>query len=127
MNAMTTALNPTFSPRRRGTIPRVGTLTSGKVSPMDSNEFECERYAILSRGRGKGEGGQCSPAHLVPGFKVRIFWGILILTWLSTLGGHASGTNDAFAQGVELSRAGEFPDSTAAFDKAAQARPAGGT
>ncbi len=36
-------------------------------------------------------------------------------------------TNDFFAQGVELSRDGQFPEAAAAFEKAAQARPAGGT
>ncbi len=36
-------------------------------------------------------------------------------------------TNDFFAQGVELSRAGQFPEAAAAFEKSAQARPAAGT
>jgi hypothetical protein len=35
-------------------------------------------------------------------------------------------TNDFFAQGVELSRAGQFPEAAAAFEKGAQARPACG-
>jgi tetratricopeptide (TPR) repeat protein len=36
-------------------------------------------------------------------------------------------TNNAFAQGVELSRAGQFPEAAAAFEKSAQAQPASGT
>jgi tetratricopeptide (TPR) repeat protein len=36
-------------------------------------------------------------------------------------------TNDFFAQGVALSQAGQFPEAAAAFEQAAQARPAGGT
>ena len=36
-------------------------------------------------------------------------------------------TNDIFAQGVGLSRAGQFPEAAAAFEAAAQTRPAGGT
>jgi tetratricopeptide (TPR) repeat protein len=36
-------------------------------------------------------------------------------------------TNEFFAQGVELSRAGQFPEATAAFEKSAQAQPAAGT
>jgi tetratricopeptide (TPR) repeat protein len=36
-------------------------------------------------------------------------------------------TNDFFAHGVELSRAGQFPEAAAAFEKAAQAGPACGT
>jgi tetratricopeptide (TPR) repeat protein len=36
-------------------------------------------------------------------------------------------TNDFFAKGVELGRGGQFPEAAAAFEKAAQARPACGT
>src|SRR5208282_2414671 len=36
-------------------------------------------------------------------------------------------TNDFFAQGIELGRAGQFPEAAAAFEKAAQARLACGT
>ena len=36
-------------------------------------------------------------------------------------------TNDFFAQGVELSRAGQFPEAAAAFEKSAQTQPAAGT
>jgi len=36
-------------------------------------------------------------------------------------------TNDFFAQGVELSRAGQFPEAAAAFEKSARVRPAAGT
>jgi tetratricopeptide (TPR) repeat protein len=36
-------------------------------------------------------------------------------------------TNDFFAQGVGLSRAGQFPEAAAAFEKAEQAQPACGT
>jgi tetratricopeptide (TPR) repeat protein len=39
----------------------------------------------------------------------------------------AGGTNDTFLQGIELGRDGEFPEATAAFEKAAQAHPAVGT
>jgi len=40
---------------------------------------------------------------------------------------HAAATNDFFAQGIVLSRAGQFPDAAAAFEKTAQAQPASGT
>jgi len=36
-------------------------------------------------------------------------------------------TNGFFAQGVELGRAGQFPEAAAAFEKSAQAQPAAGT
>ena len=36
-------------------------------------------------------------------------------------------TNDFFAQGVELSRAGQFPEAAAAFEKSAQMQPTAGT
>ena len=36
-------------------------------------------------------------------------------------------TNDFFAQGVELSQDGQFPEAAAAFEKSAQAQPAAGT
>ncbi len=36
-------------------------------------------------------------------------------------------TNSFFAQGVEFSRSGQFPEAAAAFEKSAQARPAAGT
>lgn len=36
-------------------------------------------------------------------------------------------TNDFFAQGVEFSRAGQFPEAAAAFEKSALAQPASGT
>lgn len=36
-------------------------------------------------------------------------------------------TNDFFAQGVELSQAGQFPEAAAAFEKSAKAQPATGT
>ncbi|HEX5399911.1 MAG TPA: tetratricopeptide repeat protein [Verrucomicrobiae bacterium] len=36
-------------------------------------------------------------------------------------------TNDFFEAGVELNRAGQFPEAAAAFEKSAQARPAVGT
>jgi len=36
-------------------------------------------------------------------------------------------TNDFFQQGVELSRAGQFPEAAAAFEKSTQAQPACGT
>jgi tetratricopeptide (TPR) repeat protein len=39
---------------------------------------------------------------------------------------HAA-TNDFFANGVELSRAGQFPEAASAFEKAAAAQPACGT
>ncbi len=67
--------------------------------------------------------------NLVHGFNARIFQGILtlILAWVFALNGRAAATNDAFAHGVELSRNGEFPGATVAFENAAQARPAVGT
>ena len=36
-------------------------------------------------------------------------------------------TNDSFSRGITLSRAGEFPEAAAAFEKSAQAQPASGT
>ena len=36
-------------------------------------------------------------------------------------------TNDFFSQGVELSRAGQFPEAAEAFEKAGQAQPSSGT
>jgi len=53
---------------------------------------------------------------------------LLILAWLlCAFNANAATTNDWFAQGVELSRAGEFPEATAAFENAARGRPAVGT
>jgi tetratricopeptide (TPR) repeat protein len=52
-----------------------------------------------------------------------VFWLALIL--VANVGQAA--TNDHFAQGVELSRAGQFPEAAAAFAKSAQAQPAAGT
>jgi tetratricopeptide (TPR) repeat protein len=52
---------------------------------------------------------------------------LLVLVWAGALNVRADATNDAFTQGVELSRAGEFPEATAAFEKAAHLRPAVGT
>jgi tetratricopeptide (TPR) repeat protein len=40
---------------------------------------------------------------------------------------HAAATNDLFAQGIELNRAGQFTEAAAAFEKAARAQPASGT
>lgn len=45
--------------------------------------------------------------------------------WLVDTSGAA--TNDFFAQGISLSRAGQFPEAAAAFKKAAQTQPASGT
>ena len=39
----------------------------------------------------------------------------------------AATTNDFFAQGLELDRAGHFPEAAAAFEKSARAQPASGT
>ena len=39
----------------------------------------------------------------------------------------AGGTNDFFAQGVALNRAGRFPEAAAAFEKSARRQPAAGT
>lgn len=66
--------------------------------------------------------------NLVHGFSSRIFQGVLtlVLVWAFTVNGHAEAKDDAFAQGLELSRAGDFPEATAAFEKAAQGRPAVG-
>jgi len=40
---------------------------------------------------------------------------------------HAATANDLFTQGVELNRAGQFPEAAAAFEKSAQRQPASGT
>jgi tetratricopeptide (TPR) repeat protein len=40
---------------------------------------------------------------------------------------HAAATNDLFAQGVEASRTGSFPEAADAFQKSAQVQPATGT
>lgn len=41
--------------------------------------------------------------------------------------GHAAATNDFFAHGLELSRAGQFPEAAAAFENSDKAQLAGGT
>ena len=38
-----------------------------------------------------------------------------------------AGTDDAFRRGLEFSRAGQFPEAAAAFEKSVAAQPAAGT
>jgi tetratricopeptide (TPR) repeat protein len=66
--------------------------------------------------------------NLVQGCNPRILRGILFLAlgWACALNGLAETTNDTFAAGLELSRAGEFAGAAAAFEKAAQTRPSVG-
>ena len=51
---------------------------------------------------------------------------LLILMFCGAKLGGAT-TNDFFAQGIKLSRAGQFPEAAAAFEKSARSRPAAGT
>ena len=55
------------------------------------------------------------------------FSALLLAALLFAVHVSRAATNDLFAQGVELSRAGQFPEAAAAFEKSAQARPATGT
>ncbi len=53
---------------------------------------------------------------------------LFILLWLWTaVIARAAGTNDLFAQGLALSRTGEFPAAATAFEKSARQHPAAGT
>lgn len=52
-----------------------------------------------------------------------VFW--IALFW--TMNAGQAATDDHFAQGVALSRAGQFPEAAAAFEKSAKAQPAAGT
>lgn len=52
---------------------------------------------------------------------------LVLLTLGSAMTVRAAPTNDFFATGIELSRAGEFPEAAAAFEKSAGIRPAAGT
>jgi len=93
MNVTTTALNPAFSPGRRGTVPRVRSLTNGQALPLASNELEYKQNEPFSRGRRKGEGGQFSPANTVDGFNARSCFGkfspaLCWLVWLAILAGY---------------------------------------
>ena len=49
------------------------------------------------------------------------------LVWLTTVCPGRATTNDLFAQGLELSRAGRFPEAAEVFQKLAKAQPAAGT
>ena len=55
--------------------------------------------------------------------RARILVAALVYCW------HLAGAagSDAFARGLELSRAGQFPEAAAAFEQSAAARPAAGT
>jgi hypothetical protein len=50
-----------------------------------------------------------------------------MLAMICTLDLGRAATNDDFARGVELSRAGQFPEAAAAFENSAKAAPAAGT
>lgn len=52
-----------------------------------------------------------------------VFWATLFLA----MNVGRAATNDYFTQGVELSRAGQFPEAAAAFEKSAKSQPATGT
>ena len=53
---------------------------------------------------------------------------IFLVTWFCAVQtGMAADTNDLFAQGLALARAGQFPEAAAVFGKSAQNRPAVGT
>lgn len=55
-------------------------------------------------------------------------YAVLTVALLGTAGiSYAAATNDFFAQGVAASRAGQFPEASAAFENAARQQPAGGT
>lgn len=53
--------------------------------------------------------------------------GIVLAVFFLAANISCAATNDYFAQGGGLSRAGQFPDAAAAFEKAEQAQPACGT
>lgn len=53
--------------------------------------------------------------------------GLAIATVLAGLISGRAAANDAFARGLEFSRAGEFPEAAAAFRESANAQPAAGT
>jgi hypothetical protein len=53
--------------------------------------------------------------------------GIVLTALACVLNSSRAATNDFFAQGVELSRAGQFPEAAAAFAKSAGVQPAAGT
>lgn len=56
--------------------------------------------------------------------------GAAICVWLAMLNGSALGgpaTNDDFARGIALGRAGQFPEAAAVWETAAKAHPASGT
>jgi tetratricopeptide (TPR) repeat protein len=55
--------------------------------------------------------------------------GCFIVLAMLICGGNSAraATNDFFAQGMKLSRAGQFPEAAAAFEKSARAQPASGT
>ena len=52
---------------------------------------------------------------------------LILIVLLCLVAPARAATNDLFAQGVESSRAGQFPEAAAAFAQAAKARPAAGT
>jgi hypothetical protein len=52
---------------------------------------------------------------------------VVLAALICTVNFSRAATNDLFQQGVELSRAGQFPEAAAAFEKSAQAQPACGT
>jgi len=53
--------------------------------------------------------------------------GIVLAALICAVNSSRAATNDFFAEGVELSRAGQFPNAAVAFEKASRGQPAAGT
>lgn len=69
-----------------------------------------------------------APSHLRFWFEPRYLGCYIVLAALVCFAQSSrAATNDFFAQGVQSSRAGQFPEAAAAFEKSARARPAAGT
>ena len=58
---------------------------------------------------------------------MRLRLGIILAGLICGLHPACAATEDAFARGLEFSRAGQFPEAAAAFTKSATAQPAAGT
>jgi len=52
---------------------------------------------------------------------------VFLVAFVCVMNSGRAATNDFFAQGVELSRAGQFPEAAAVFEKSASNQPAAGT
>ena len=66
-----------------------------------------------------------TPVYFMPGCDRLGVWVVLALLVCLTVPGRAA-PNDFFARGMELSRAGQFPEAAAVFEKAVEAGPSAG-